>query len=864
MPQLTNQMNQMNIGGNFPPPPLAGAPPGSYSQPNPMMPPMPPMSSPSVGQGMPPMPPMSSPPMGQPMPPMPPAPSPAPTSAQQSRRLDPDHMPSPIQVIEDDKSKCSGPWPTGQRGSVPPLVTTDFVAVDQGNCSPRFIRSTMYNIPSQPDLIKQCHIPIALSISPFARLHPDEVPPPLVDLGEMGPVRCKRCKAYMCPYMQFIDGGRRFVCNFCEASTDVPENYFAHLDHTGYRVDVNSRPELCLGTYEFVAPKEYCKNNVLPKPPAYLFMIDVSYNSVQNGFVQLICQHLKERVLPNLPIEAGKDESDIRVGFVTYDKAVHFYNVKETLAQPQMMVVPDVDEMFMPLLDGFFVKPSEAEEVIDNLMLQIPEMFGRTRETEIVLGPIIQAGAEALKADGRPGKVFVFHSTLPLHEAPGKLKNRDDRKLLGTEKEKTILAAQSDFYKKLAEQCVVQGCCVDLFLFPNAYVDVATIGDICKYTGGSLFRYNYFQAETDGERFLEDLAMEVGRPIGFDAIMRVRTSTGIRATDFWGSFYMSNTTDVEFAAVDCDKAVSVEIKYDDKLPEEGGAFVQAALLYTTVGGQRRLRIHNLAFETCSQLADVYRSCDTDTLINCLGKMSLSLLTQKNIAKIREDTSAQVAQILSCYRKNCAQPSSAGQLILPECMKLLPVYINCLLKCDALAGGQEITVDDRSWLMLTLLSMSVESSVPFFYPTVYPVHDLLSLAEDQVAPVAVRASIERLADNGAYLVENGISLFLYIGLQVDAGWIKDIFDVDSLQQVDVEKCRISLLENENSDRLNTLIGHIRQTRGRHMRLHIVRRNDPKMEQWFRHYLVEDKGSFNQTPSYVDYLCQIHKEIRQLLS
>jgi len=167
-------------------------------------------------------------------------------------------------------------------------------------------------------------------------------------------------------------------------------------------------------------------------------------------------------------------------------------------------------------------------------------------------------------------------------------------------------------------------------------------------------------------------------------------------------------------------------------------------------------------------------------------------------------------------------------------------------------------------MLTLLSMSVESSVPFFYPTVYPVHDLLSLAEDQVAPVAVRASIERLADNGAYLVENGISLFLYIGLQVDAGWIKDIFDVDSLQQVDVEKCRILLLENENSDRLNTLIGHIRQTRGRHMRLHIVRRNDPKMEQWFRHYLVEDKGSFNQTPSYVDYLCQIHKEIRQLLS
>jgi len=167
-------------------------------------------------------------------------------------------------------------------------------------------------------------------------------------------------------------------------------------------------------------------------------------------------------------------------------------------------------------------------------------------------------------------------------------------------------------------------------------------------------------------------------------------------------------------------------------------------------------------------------------------------------------------------------------------------------------------------MLSLISMTVESSVPFLYPTVYPVHDLLSLPEDQAVPVAIRASIERLADNGAYLVENGISLFLYIGLQVDAGWIKDIFDVDSLQQVDVEKHHLAPLENENSDRLNNLISHIRFTRGRHMRMTIVRQRDPKMEAWFRHYLVEDKGSFNQSPSYVDYLCQIHKEIRQLLN
>ena len=42
----------------------------------------------------------------------------------------------------------------------------------------------------------------------------------MVDLGEIGPVRCNRCKAYMNPYMLFIDGGRRFQCCFCSCATD--------------------------------------------------------------------------------------------------------------------------------------------------------------------------------------------------------------------------------------------------------------------------------------------------------------------------------------------------------------------------------------------------------------------------------------------------------------------------------------------------------------------------------------------------------------------------------------------------------------------------------------------------------------------
>lgn len=40
----------------------------------------------------------------------------------------------------------------------------------------------------------------------------------------------------------------------------------------------------------------------------------------------------------------------------------------------------------------------------------------------------------------------MFHSSLPIADAPGKLKNREDRKLLGTDKEKSILSKKEILY----------------------------------------------------------------------------------------------------------------------------------------------------------------------------------------------------------------------------------------------------------------------------------------------------------------------------------------------------------------------------------------------------------------------------------
>merc|ERR1719228_1499456 len=214
--------------GGIPPRPSVGAPPGMGHSPRPGM-----GMPPQPGMGMPTQPGMG----GQPGGGYSSGGYPGAMNQPQRKALDPDSMPNPIQVMADDKAAHNtGEFTTNEKGKVPPLVTTHFLTRDQGNSGPRMMRSTMYSVPDNPDMKKQTGVPLGLVMSPLAEIAEGEYPPPVVNLGELGPVRCLRCKAYMSPFMTFTDGGKRFQCSFCKATTEVPQEYFQHLDHTGQRI----------------------------------------------------------------------------------------------------------------------------------------------------------------------------------------------------------------------------------------------------------------------------------------------------------------------------------------------------------------------------------------------------------------------------------------------------------------------------------------------------------------------------------------------------------------------------------------------------------------------------------------------------
>ncbi|WKY05978.1 hypothetical protein Q1695_006296 [Nippostrongylus brasiliensis] len=779
---------------------------------------------------------------------------------QPQQRLDPNMMPSAVEVMEIDSAQA-GQFPTGYpHANPPPLVSTDFYAVDQGNCSPRLMRSTMYMAPASNDLLKASQLPFAVACSPFASLHPQERPAPIIDLGPGGPVRCQRCKAYMCPFMEFQDGGRRFRCPFCHATTPVEDVYFAHLDHTGRRTDIDHRPELFLGAYEFIATKQYCKNGLPPKEPAFIFMIDVSYNAIQNGMLNVICANL-ERVLQRLPKEIGAPESVVHVGLATFDQVVHFFDL--SAAQPSMMVVGDVGDMFVPIVDGLLLPYSQAAPAIRAALAEIPRLFCQSRVTETILGPVVQAGLDALQSADRVGKLMVFTTSLPTVEAPGKLKARNERNLLGTDKEKTALMPQGEFYTKLGEQCVKNGVTVDLFLFPNSFVDVASIAQLSAVTGGNVYKYQYFVAEKDSSRFLADLSHNVSRNIAFDCMARVRSSAGIRPVLFQGSFYMENSTDLEIASLDEDKTFFAEMKHDDKLTDQN-AIIQCAVLFTSVSGQRRLRILNLCLPVSSDYNQLYRVADQGALVSYLLKNAVQINREKGLKDMKEQIFQRCAQILATYREKVSESAPLGQLILPETLKLLPLFVNSIVKNDSINGGSEMTVDDKVWMIELIRGMRVDHSMLLLYPKIAPVDHLELQDPQEITSITgtVRASYDNLSNTKAYLIDNGIVLFLWIGLGVAEAWIQDIFGVNSVAMLDTENAQIPEKDNARSRGLRRAVELLQETGPRKRKLFVVREKDA-LEPWMKKFLVEDRSGPN-VMSYVDFLCYIHREIRNILA
>lgn len=405
--------------------------------------------------------------------------------------IDPSQIPSPIESIEADQEK----WETERYMTLPgnhvPLSTSDYIAIDQGNSSPKFIRVSTWNVPSTSALVNQCEVPLAAVVHPFAELDSTggEEDIPVVDTGASGPARCSGCRGYVNPWCQWVAGGTRWKCNLCSHETPVESEYFSNLDANGLRLDHLNRPELTKGTVDFIVPEHYWATNPPPRivppylsvepPPApsstrpprpmkTVFAFDVSADAAQSGFLESACRTVKAALYE----EEGRVHGGVAI--VSFDTALHFYNLSPDLDQGHMLVMPDLEEVFLPIREGVFADAVESRNVIENLLDALPSRFQEAPMTVSGLGSAIRGCLAALAGTG--GQVIIFQATLPSVGAGALQPRLDESTLYDTPKEPTLFAPRDMAWKDIGEECAEEGVGVTMFLGMSKFVDVGSIG----------------------------------------------------------------------------------------------------------------------------------------------------------------------------------------------------------------------------------------------------------------------------------------------------------------------------------------------------------------------------------------------------
>jgi protein transport protein SEC24 len=309
---------------------------------------------------------------------------------------------------------------------------------------------------------------------------------PDVNFGAVGGiVRCKSCRTYMNPFVQWEANGRRWMCNLCGHSQVTPDTYYGNLDETGRRADRYQRPELSKGAVEYIAPGEYMVRP--PQPPVFMFVIDVSFSAVSTGMLHSVVDAIKQAI-QNQMMPGGQR---LQVGIITYDTSLHFYNLNPNLSTPQMLVVSDLEDLFLPLPDDILVNAYESETAIMSLLDSLPSIFQDTKINESCMGSAVKGAYLAMKHIG--GKLLVFGACIPSVGEYSLKSTRDQPRLLGTDREVELLRpVTGDPYKDLANELTRSQISVELFIGAQSYVDLASIASLAKYTGGDIRYYPGF------------------------------------------------------------------------------------------------------------------------------------------------------------------------------------------------------------------------------------------------------------------------------------------------------------------------------------------------------------------------------------
>ena len=560
------------------------------------------------------------------------------------------------------------------------------------------------------------------------------------------------------------------------------------------------------------------------------------------------------------------------------DGSLHYFSIPRDGGESneaRMLVVSDLDEPFLPTPEDLLVNLSECRQNVETFLGKLQGMFANTQDNSSAMGSALRAGHKLISHVG--GKMCVLSATLP-NVGHGKLEMREDKKLLGTSKESSLLQTQNSFYKSFAVECSKTQVSIDMFLFSAQYQDVASLANLPRYTGGQTYFYPAWNAARteDAMKFATEFSDYLSSEIGLEAVLRVRTTTGLRPSAFYGNFFNRSSDLCAFPAMPRDQAYVVEIAIDESITK-AFACLQVGVLHTTCNGERRIRVMTLSIPTTQNLAEVYSSADQQAITTYFSHKAVERALGSGLDAARDSIQAKMIELLQTYKKELGGGNmGGGGLQFPANLRALPMLFLGLMKNVSYRLSCPHGHHHRHSRHFRLSSASANppkspptSALPrsascqrcpfpllmqYIYPRLYSLHDMpddAGLPHPETGaitmPPPLNLNSQNLVPYGLYLIDDGQTQFLWLGRDSIPALVQDVFGVDDKNQLKQGKTSLPVLDTEMNERVRAVVDKSRDHRGKGCGsiivppLYLIREDgEPSLRLWAQTLLVEDRA------------------------
>jgi len=708
------------------------------------------------------------------------------------------------------------------------------------NCSSDFISTTSSIFPKDNKTLSQLLIPMSISLSPMKNTEEDL---PYIDYGENNIPRCpnRNCRGYMNPFVKFIQGGEKWICNLCGQVNDTEEFYYSDVDKNGVRLDINQKPELCCGSYEFFANKSYWKKGKGPTEAMFIFAFETSMGAIDSGFFNACAESVKD-VINNENFYNGKK---IKISIITYNSGVDFYSYNEKYTQPQMLTVNE-DPIFLPTERNnlIFKLEKDKDKILQTLEL-IQNTFNKNNENipnnnckdSLQIFQVVVAAYLIGKNMG--GKIIIFSSSNNLNSIPKMVVGLDKNM---TKEQIAYTAHDSRKLGNMGINLTNENMSCDIFASAEAQISTFTLNQLCEYSNGHFYFYKKFKIELHYKNIFNQIRRVLSRPVCWEAVNRTRFSSGYRISSYSTPILVANGDLFIFPVGDSDQNFLFSVspsppkqaeENEDKQKNnnyfniygfeerENYLYIQSALLYSYGDGTRRIRVHNLCLPLSTNIKHIYNGINAEVLASYYLKDTIDKLYKtKNIANSIISTDTQFKQFID---KVMSTQSKLDKELLPN-LDYLPLYMIGMFK-HRIFCKEEIEknydIDISNFLRVSLQKLSPQEIISFIVPSVYSLHDLENdkdigtyNSENGIfnMPNLISSSKSAMEDNGLYLIDNGYMLIIYVKKNLSSNIFQDLFGVENLSFLTMIINEDNVFDenniNEFKERIKNILDYIR--------------------------------------------------------